>query len=508
MGSGSTRAATAAAALLLLMLARGGESVSFWLPPPSAGVGGEGFLGGASRYLTLDERWMNQTLDHFNPTDHRQFKQRYYEFLDYYRAPNGPIFLKICGEASCNGISNDYLAVMAKKFGAAIVSPEHRYYGKSSPFDSLTTENLQFLSSKQALFDLAVFRQYYQETLNAKYNRSGADSSWFVFGGSYAGALSAWFRLKFPHLTCGSLASSGVVLAVYNFTDFDKQIGDSAGPECKEALQEVTRLVDGQLQCGSNSVKQLFGAPKLENDGDFLYLLADAAAIAFQYGNPDALCSPLIEAKKNGTDLVETFASYVKDYYIGKFGASVASYDQQYLKNTTPAIAESAYRLWWYQVCSEVAYFQVAPKNDSVRSPKIDTRYHLDLCRNVFGEGVYPDVFMTNLYYGGTRIAGSKIVFANGSQDPWRHASKQKSSEELPSYLIECKNCGHCSDLSGCPQAPSNIEGDSSKCSSPEALNKVRKQIVDHIDLWLSECQEQGHDKEPSLGSRWNIATI
>jgi len=130
------------------------------------------------------------------------------------------------------------------------------------------------------------------------------------------------------------------------------------------------------------------------------------------------------------------------------------------------------------------------------------------LCRNVFGEGVYPDVFMTNLYYGGTGIAGSKIVFANGSQDPWRHASKQKSSDELPSYLIECENCGHCSDLSGCPQAPSNIEGDSSKCSPPESLNKVRKEIVDHIDLWLSECQEQGHDKEPSLGSRWAISTI
>jgi hypothetical protein len=33
----------------------------------------------------------------------------------------------------------------------------------------------------------------------------------------------------------------------------------------------------------------------------------------------------------------------------------------------------------------------------------------LDLCRNVFGEGVYPDVFMTNLYYGGTGIAGSEF---------------------------------------------------------------------------------------------------
>jgi len=55
--------------------------------------------------------------------------------------------------------------VLAKKFGAAIVSVEHRYYGKSSPFDSLETQNLKYLSSKQALFDLAVFRQYYQASL-------------------------------------------------------------------------------------------------------------------------------------------------------------------------------------------------------------------------------------------------------------------------------------------------------------------------------------------------------
>jgi len=52
--------------------------------------------------------------------------------------------------------------VLAKKFDAGIVSLEHRYYGKSSPFKSLATENLKYLSSKQALFDLAAFRQYYQ----------------------------------------------------------------------------------------------------------------------------------------------------------------------------------------------------------------------------------------------------------------------------------------------------------------------------------------------------------
>ena len=33
----------------------------------------------------------------------------------------------------------------------------------------------------------------------------------------------------------------------------------------------------------------------------------------------------------------EAFANYVNKYFVGTFGTSVESYDQQYLKNTTPA---------------------------------------------------------------------------------------------------------------------------------------------------------------------------
>ncbi|KAG6518809.1 hypothetical protein ZIOFF_022290 [Zingiber officinale] len=294
----------------------------------------------SNAYLTKEEHWFDQTLDHFSPTDHRKFGQRFYEYVDFFEVAKGPIFLKICGESACNGIVNDYLSssaelivnpkgsvevllnscssevklhelevvfVIAKKFGAAIVSLEHRYYGKSSPFKELTTANLRFLSSKQALFDLAVFRQYYQGYLNVNYNLS-RESPWFVFGVSYSGALSAWFRLKFPHLTCGSLASSAVVLAVYNFTEFDQQVGESAGAECKSALQQITYLVDEELKTDSKSVKNLFAAAELKNDVDFLYLLADAAAIAFQYGNPDVLCSPIVDAMKNGKNLLVSFS--------------------------------------------------------------------------------------------------------------------------------------------------------------------------------------------------------
>ncbi|KAF3591136.1 hypothetical protein DY000_02027986 [Brassica cretica] len=462
-------------------------------------------LSASGKYLTRDELWFNQTLDHFSPYDHRKFGQRYYEYLDHLRFPDGPIFLMICGEGPCNGIPNDYLSVLAKKFEAGVVSLEHRYYGKSSPFNSLATENLNsdfgsvvFKPESTALKShldyfyngsdrILVFSV--RDSLNVKLNRSGkVDNPWFFFGASYSGALSAWFRLKFPHLTCGSLASSAVVRAVYEYFEYDQQIGVSVGPECKPVLEEINKLVELGLKVNNKAMKALFNATELDVDADFLYLIADAQVVAVQYGNPDKLCVPLVEAKKNGSDLVEAYAKYVREYCVEVFGLSSKTYSRKHLLDTriTP---ESADRLWWFQTCTEVAYFQVAPANDSIRSHQINTEYHLDLCKSLFGKGVYPEVDATNLYYGGDKIAATKIVFTNGSQDPWRHASKQTSSPDLPSYIVNCHNCGHGSDLRGCPQSPMIIEGDSKNCSSPDAVNKVRQHIIEHIDLWLSECR-------------------
>lgn len=49
----------------------------------------------------------------------------------------------------------------------------------------------------------------------------------------------------------------------------------------------------------------------------------------------------------------------------------------------------------------------------------------------------------------------SKIVFTNGSQDPWRHASKQKSSKDS-----ESARAPYTSDLSRCACASASLQID------------------------------------------------
>jgi N-acetyl-gamma-glutamylphosphate reductase len=67
-----------------------------------------------------------------------------------------------------------------------------------------------FLNSEQALKDLAYFLGEMSKNNMYKIN----NNPWIAIGGSYPGALSAWFRYKYPHLTIGAIASSAVILAI------------------------------------------------------------------------------------------------------------------------------------------------------------------------------------------------------------------------------------------------------------------------------------------------------
>lgn len=76
----------------------------------------------------------------------------------------------------------------------------------------MSTKNLQYLTSQQALADLAFFI----ESMNEQY-RFGDGVKWIVFGGSYPGSLAAWLRMKYPHLVQGAMSASGPLLAEVDF---------------------------------------------------------------------------------------------------------------------------------------------------------------------------------------------------------------------------------------------------------------------------------------------------
>lgn len=95
----------------------------------------------------------------------------------------------------------------AQDMNALVVALEHRFYGESHPLPTMDTTNLKYLSSQQALSDAAVFIDF----IKRKYPTA---TDVISFGGSYPGALAAFFRNKFPTSTAAAIATSAPVLAV------------------------------------------------------------------------------------------------------------------------------------------------------------------------------------------------------------------------------------------------------------------------------------------------------
>lgn len=85
--------------------------------------------------------WFDQVIDHYDYTNSAVWKQRYYVVDTFFNRSSGPVFLYICGEGPCGGISKGVGSVilMAQKYSALILTLEHRFYGESMPFgaDSL-----------------------------------------------------------------------------------------------------------------------------------------------------------------------------------------------------------------------------------------------------------------------------------------------------------------------------------------------------------------------------------
>ncbi|KAF8403175.1 hypothetical protein HHK36_011272 [Tetracentron sinense] len=263
-----------------------------------------------------------QTLDHFNyrPESYTTFQQRYIINSVYWGGANtsSPIFVYTGDEASITDVAMvaGFITEIASHFKALMVFIEHRYYGVSMPFGLReeafsNASTLGYFSSTQALADYAELITYLKRNLSAE------NSPVIAVGGSYGGMLASWFRLKYPHIAMGALASSAPILY---FDDITPQNGyfvvvtkdfREASESCYDTIRQSWFEIDrvAAEPNGLTVLSQIFSTCKPLNSSqelkDYLGLVYAASA---QYDNPpdypvNMLCNA-IDGAPEGTDIL------------------------------------------------------------------------------------------------------------------------------------------------------------------------------------------------------------
>lgn len=427
-------------------------------------LGGDTASSRTPRSGTFDQR-----INHLDPTDTRTFKQRYFVLSAFASGPEAPVLYMICGEATCSEYDLEgAVAHDAEKYHAYVVALEHRYYGKSQPFPALTTENLRYLSVDQALSDLDAFERYARAELGMK-------GKWVSVGGSYSGSLSAYFRQKYPEDVEGALASSAPVRALENFELYDWSVNQGVGKACGDAMRATVHAVETTLSDEAKlaQVKKLFDAENVKNPVDFLYIMADMGAMAVQYGHREEFCNEIAredapagrdpsntqaQTQTNDQDLIARYAKAGKTIF-KEFGITPEQDSLQAAESLNPddyLAGGIGLRSWAYQSCKQFGYFQTAyhDPSQSVRSALINLDYNHWACDHLFGLKGPVEADQTNQeFYQPLLTPGqaSRILFTNGSTDPWADLSitlangNASLNPDIEVRLIQ--GGAHCDDL-------------------------------------------------------------
>jgi len=384
------------------------------------------------------------------------------------------------GAISSGDVVELQFANYAQQEGALMVALEHRFYGQSQPFADLSTPNLAYLSSQQALADAANFLVHFKQS----YPTAG---DVIVFGGSYPGALAAWFRLKYPHLVKASIASSAPVLAVLDMTSYLDVVEESltklAGITCDKNIQLATNLIQTMLSnsTGRQMVSKYFNTcEQIQTDLDvanFMSTIMGFFMETVQY-NTDLPISIEIPALCNimdneTMDLVSRYAAISNRYQQGQ--CLEISYNNMIalLQNVTIGDETGVgIRQWTYQTCAQFGYFQSTDSPNQPFGNLVPVSFFTGICNDAFGFDWLPRIDETNGIYGGKHPGGSRILFVNGGLDPWSSLSVTKTiSPDLPAIFIT--GTSHCANMFP------------ARAVDPPSLAIAQGQIAMQIHEWL-----------------------
>lgn len=401
------------------------------------------------------------------------------------------MFLYIGGETSVQSrfanLETGIIQILMQATNGLGVILENRYYGKSFPFASSTTDQLTYATQEQTIADNQYFATHVQfPGINA--DLTAPKTPWILYGGSLAGAETAFSMKEYGDTLYGGIASSGVIEAVVGYPDWcvwplhllgstDKgrydPIQTYAPQDCVTSINDIVdkmdQLFSNNNQKGIQQLKQIFGLEALKDNRDF------ANAIAFPIGGPFTYptntwqelnwdpkqgSADFFNFCRNVTNLdapaaitavdqsmakysngepwtnLGNYANYVKNVVLplcpsGDFDntACFGTQNSTFWSDTT----NSGLRTYLYGVCVEQGMFQVAPASGrSLISRVIQEDYTQQWCTWAFPAGQFnsipsrPDTDLWNKY-GGYNFSADRLAFVDGSKHQLLRQSGEKS---------------------------------------------------------------------------------
>ncbi|CAK4143629.1 unnamed protein product [Aphanomyces euteiches] len=413
----------------------------------------------AASISSVTQEWFEaQKVDHTDATNKAVWKQQYLVNDEFYGGPGSPVFLYISGENSISNkwiqSTNAFVGQLAQENKAMMVALEHRYYGNSQPVPNWSTANLKFLTPGG---HCKLPRHFVQK------KKLSTSSPWISFGGSYAGSLSAWLKLKYPTRFAGAVASSGPIQARADFSAYSDVVSNDikllGGSTCAQSLQngltEFHRLVASTNSNDAATLKQLFNpCYTMRTDDDravmeyYLYLsiIGDAQYTPENFQSfctaflADSTLTPVQRLSRLSKSTGESCSYNSYSGYLANFGGTTI--DQ-----------EGWSRQWKYQMCREFGFAQATATATGVFSPLkyITTNVLLNkLCQSVYNiADVDANVAATNQRYGGFKINVENVVSPSSSYDPWSALALSNSTGVVnpKSQVVYIQGGSHCRDL-------------------------------------------------------------
>ncbi|EME38167.1 hypothetical protein DOTSEDRAFT_75982 [Dothistroma septosporum NZE10] len=447
-------------------------------------------------YGTLNATF-EQLIDHSNP-DLGTFEQFYFYDTRYWKGPGFPVILFTPGEVNATRYysylsTNRTTGLLAEEIGAATIVLEHRYWGVSSPFADLTTENMRYLTLDNALKDMTYFANNVKLPFAEHASSSAEDVPWVVMGGSYSGALSAWLASVESGTFWAYHASSAPVEAVSDYWGYFKPVQEGMPQNCSKDVSLVIDHMDNILMRGSDEeihvLKSKFGLETVEHNDDFMAALENGPWLwqgnQFYTNTGFFTWCDYVEDSVNKTGSavagpdgvgpekalegyakwwVETqLPTYCSAYGYPEFDgtnntACLDTYNATSPLYTDTTLSNLVDRQWVWMTCNEpFGYWQDGAPEDrpTIVSRLVTAEYWIRQCGLYFPSGPNGETYgiaegkteeQVNAYTGGWNIDNTtRLIYVNGENDPWRECGVSAdlrpdgplaSTEQVPVEIV------------------------------------------------------------------------